>query len=201
LKVSNPVVSQARPFSAAVTVTNTGSVTLIGVQPLVSQGTGDLLITKLASPSIATLAAGKSVVFKYTFEELVTGRATLTANAQSPYQTSAGSASVSMTTLPIAIGKTAITDASGNAYLKVGADVVPVHFADQNTGVPIAGLTLSIAAANRQISRAVVVIADSQSRYPVQMAVLARCRRPSGQPPSCSCRHTQRSSLVHTNDH
>ena len=58
-----------------------------------------------------------------------------------------------MTTLPNAIGKTAVTDASGNAYLKVGANVVPVHFADQSSGVPIAGLTLSIAPANRQISR------------------------------------------------
>ena len=70
------LVHQSRPFPATVTVTNTGSVTLIGVVPLVSQSTGDLLITKLASPSIASLAAGKSIVFKYTVEELLPGAAT-----------------------------------------------------------------------------------------------------------------------------
>jgi hypothetical protein len=172
LKVSSTTVKQSQSFSAKVTVTNTGAQTLIAVSPTLNQDAGDLLATKFCTPTSATLAPGKSVIFNFALQELIVGTGTLTVDATAPFGTSAGSVTQTMTTLPKTVTAAAITDASGNAYLKVGSKTVPIQIVDQNTGNPISGLTVATASANHQNSLAALVIVDSQNRYPLQTAVL-----------------------------
>lgn len=183
LKVMSTSVHESQVFSAKVTVINNGTQTVGSVTPHLTQATGQLVQAKYYSPTVASIAAGKSAVFTFSLIEQVVGADTLTADADSPFGMSSGAVSVSMTVLPKTVGNSALTDASGEAYLKVGASTVPVQIADQNTGLPVAGLSLAIAGANRQNSRAVVVVGDGQNRYPLQTIVLegpaAQAARPA----------------------
>ena len=172
LKVVNTTVKESQVFSAKVTVTNTGSQIVSSVTPHLTQPTDQLVQARYYSPSVASIAPGKSQVFTFSLMELVIGTDTLSADASSPFGSSSGPATTTLTVFPKTIGTSALTDASGDAYFKVGPHTVPVQILDQSTGLPITGLTVAIAGANRQNSRAVMVLADSEGRYPLQTVVL-----------------------------
>jgi hypothetical protein len=184
LPVGKASVVLSQSFPVAVTVSNRGNTTINSVTPTLNQAAGQVIQAKYYSPAVASIAPGKSVVFKYTLEELVTGAQTLTANANSPFATSAGSASTNLLVSAKTVAGTALTDASGDAYLKVGKSVVPVQIQDQNTGIGISGLSVAIEPANKQDSRALLVVTDSQGRYPLQMVVLQGARAASSNAPA-----------------
>ena len=165
-------VHQSQAFSAKVTVSNSGSQTISAVEPELTQSAGQLTQARFYSPADASIAPGKSVVFIFSLLELVVGTFTISADATTPFGTSTGAQTATITVLPKTVGTTALTDSSGDAYLKVGRSTVPVQIVDKSTGTGISGLAVAVSGANRQDSRAVLVIADSQNRYPLQMAVL-----------------------------
>lgn len=169
---TSATVHVSQTFSVKVTVTNPGQTTISSVTPGLTQPAGQLVQARYYSPAVASIAPGKSAVFTFLLMELVTGTETITANAYSPFASSSGSVSTTVNVSSKTIGTSALTDASGDAYLRVGKSTVPVQILDKNTGLPISGLAVAIEPANKQDSRAVLVIADSENRYPLQMAVL-----------------------------
>jgi hypothetical protein len=172
LKLSKSLVKESDSLTALVTVSNTGQQTVNAVFPTLTQNDGMFVLTKPVSPSIASIAPGKKVAFSYAIKELVVGNDVLTADVRTPFAASTGSASQQLSVMPRNITSTAVTDASGNAYLKLGSRTVPLHMTDQRTGSPIEGLTLSIAGADKSNSRAVLVAADKAGRYPLQISLL-----------------------------
>lgn len=175
LETKTTTVKEGASFTVKMVVTNTSGATLAGVHPygywLTISGDGWVELSKFPAPVVAVLDPGETVSFSFKYRATLVGAVTLTGFARAG-SVSSDQAELELEVVPKSVKDTGVTDAEGNVWLKAGKTLIPLHFADERTGLPIPGLAVAITVNPKNKGEALVVTTDAFGRYPLWLTRL-----------------------------
>ncbi len=163
--------TEGRTFTVRLRVTNNtfGTMTGVGIQDVEVTGTGHADLWSWPTPSVKDLAPLQSAVFKLRLRAELPGDLVVSALARAESGATTGPVPTgSLLIRPRKVRRTATTDAWGAATLRLGKTRLRVRLVDEDTGHPLAGLSLSASPIAKSPRAHLLLVADPRGRVPAQ---------------------------------